>query len=193
MFSILSALCVGFVLTVATTGALASASLERRRQSANKEASQLWRDIQLRNGVTEVSPWHSTDASINRPGMVQVHPRTQRPHTDAHLPSAGPPFTSDLATEPPEKQGSSDSATLNETVETVPELPMEPLELTDPPAAGEQARVLRLHRQGLTQNTVIKQVWGASAGGSKKYIEARRRYLDYIAQSANQSEVSHHA
>lgn len=188
MFSIYLVICL--VMVTATSGALAVALADRRQQTATRTAAQLWRDIQLRNGITEPIPWHSPDSPINRPGMVQVHPPIH-PWETRPVPGDRPPSPSDLAINPPMKQGSSDSATLNETRETVPELPMEPLELTDPPAAGEQARVLRLHGQGLTQNTIIKHVWGASPGGSKKYTEARRRYLDYI--NTIPSEVATHA
>ena len=68
---------------------------------------------------------------------------------------------------------------MNEPTELVPELPMEPLELTDPPVDGEQARVVRLHKQGLSQTAIIEQVWGIPRGGSKRYKEARRRYQEY--------------
>ena len=187
MFSIYAALSVSAIPVGAICGALATASFERRRDAISRDAFDLWRAIQLRNGVTALSPWHSSVSPINRPGMVEVMPNYSgldpplHPWESEPIPGEGPPSSPD-GSNPPENTGSTGSALLDEPI-------AQPLALTDPPAAGEQARVLRLHQQGLSQTAIIQQVWGVPRGGSKKYKEARRRYLDYIAPK----EVTTHA
>ena len=132
-------------------------------------ASGVWRDVSLRNGVTEPSPFHSTQSSFNAPGLVQVYPRSQVRPAPPHPPSASPEPTSTVV------------VPVDDPSE---ELPCAPMELSDPPHEAECARVRRLYQQGMSQTKIISEVWGLSKGGSKKYYEARRRFRAHVADIA---------
>jgi len=159
----------GGLLLVAVGGGVAGL-YEHDRQKRSKWAAQTWRDVTLRNGVTGKSPFHSDDDSFNAPGMVQVYPRSQ-------VRSASP-FPSSDSTAVVER------TRVTPVEELTEELPCAPMELSDPPHEAERARVRRLHQQGLSQTKLIKEVWGLSKGGSKRYYEARRRYRNHIADIA---------
>lgn len=168
-------------LAIATGSAGLVAWIEKRTTRRTDRASDLWRSIRLRNGVTEPLPWHPATATVNIPGMVEVKPNSvqnsQAPHdwdlaSQASVSEARPLLAS--MTESP------DSTMVRPGSELVNESTEPKFEITDPPSDEEKARVQRLFRQGLSQYLIIRKVWGLSKGGGKKYKEARSRYFDYV-------------
>lgn len=164
----IAAVVGGSLLLVAVVGGAADICEHNDRRRRNW-ASQAWRDVTLRNGVAGVSPFHSPTSSFNAPGLVRVYPRSQ------------------VRPAPPQRASDSPSAVrpvVRPGDELADELPCAPMELSDPPHEAERARVRRLYQQGLSQTRVIKEVWGLSKGGSKRYYEARDRFRSHVADIA---------
>ena len=180
----LAALVAGSLLSVFTFGGVAGL-LAHNRQARKRWASQTWRDLTLRNGVAARSPFHSDTSTFNAPGLVRVYPRshTPTPHadtpTDEQVHTARPLPTSALPTQSPQQ--------VPTVAAPMPELPSEPLALSDPADPAERARCRRLYQQGLSQTKVIKGVWGISKGGGYKYNEARRRFRVHVRDIASRS------
>lgn len=185
----------GGLCAVAAVGAAVGAAGSYRGER-ERWASQAWRDVTVRGGVSEYSPFHAPESSFNAPGMVEVFPRSHRHNqvsqsAAAVVSSERPPVAS--VTSIP-------SATAVEPLLAPDdELPSTPLELSDPPHEAERARCRRLYSEGMSQTRVINAVWGIPKGGSKKYHEARRRFREHIADiaqgdllvSIKSEEVSH--
>lgn len=175
----IAVIVAGSLSLVALAGGIAGA-VGNRRQQRSKWASQTWRDVTLRNGVTALSPFHSRSSSFNAPGMVRTYPRSQAPtqaaSVSASVSNARPPAASVVP--------SAVSTVVHTSTTPETELPHEPLELSDPPHEAEGARCRRLYRQGMSQTKVIADVWGVPKGGSKKYYEARRRFRAHVAEIA---------
>ena len=162
---------------------LASAALvghfSHRRQQRRQHASELWNAITARGPITAPSPWHPPSHPINHPGLVEVIPHKLQPDPPMHpwecepIPAASPP--------PPSDGPNNDSTTVSTVSELVDEPPAPILELSDPPDPAERARVRRVYQQTTSQTRTIKQVWGISKGGGKRYVEARRRFRDHTA------------
>lgn len=175
----IAAIVAGSLSLVALAGGIAGAADSKRRQRG-VWASQTWRDVTLRNGVTEVSPFHSRSSSFNAPGMIRTYPRSQTPtqsaSVSASVSNARPPVASDAIS------AVNNAVHTGTALET--ELPHEPLELSDPPHDAEGARCRRLYQQGMSQTKIIADVWGVPKGGSKKYYEARRRFRAHVADIA---------
>jgi hypothetical protein len=179
-FSI-AALVAGSLATTAIIGVAVGWSTHNSQQRS-KWAAQTWRDVTLRNGVTERSPFHTPTSSFNAPGMVEVFPRSHTPTPPIHpwesaqVPGERPQPTSDSY--------STDNPTVHPGESPEDELPSTPLALSDPPDPAERARCRRLYQQGLSQTKLIKQVWGLSKGGGTKYSEARRRFREHVQDIA---------
>ena len=58
---------------------LAVGLLTSTRTREEKDADATWRNIIHRNTITEPIPFASSVARVNDPGLVQVHPRRDRP------------------------------------------------------------------------------------------------------------------
>lgn len=152
------------------------------KQERSRWAAGVWRDVTLRNGVTEQSPFHPRSSSFNAPGMVEVFPSSHRPTppvaalTGEQVHSARPRPTSAYLEvyNPPVSNGFTPSD----------ELPSTPLQLSDPPHEAERARCRRLYQEGLSQTKLINRVWGISKGGGYKYSEARRRFRAHVRDIA---------
>lgn len=180
----LAAVVGGSLCVVAVAGGVAGLC-EHSRQKRRRWATQTWRDVTLRNGVTAPSPFHTPHSSFNAPGLVEVFPKSKRTSvpmpvpTPEQVPTERPREPSALleVCNPPVTNGFNQEE----------ELPYEPFELTDPPHQAERARVRRLYQSGMSQTKTIKAVWGLSKGGSKKYYEARRRFRLYVSDVARDS------
>lgn len=152
------------------------------KQERSRWAAGVWRDVTLRNGVTERSPFHTSDSSFNAPGLVQVFPRSQRPAppipapTGRQVPDACPRPTSVMPMSSTNPVANS-SAPTEEPDDT-------PLELSNPPHPTERDRVRRLYQNDVSQTKIIKTVWGISKGGGVKYSEARRRFRQHVRDIA---------
>ena len=175
MISLLILFLVTGSLLIGASTSLAIAFAESHQAAKTADASETWSNIRLRNGITEPSPWHPPEASINRPGLVQVHPLTQppvHPWEVEPVPDTPPPVVSDLVAELADNKGSSQHAPASTDQQA-------PLELSEPPDPQESIRVMDCHRDGLGQVATIEAVWGIKRGSSKRYQEARRRYQQY--------------
>lgn len=170
----IAALVAGSLSVIAVIGG-AVGYVGHSQQVKSKWAAQVWRDVTLRNGVGESSPFHSERSSINIPGMVEVFPRSHVPNDEQVCPESLP-LTSD-------SQGT-DENMVSTGFNQSEELTIEPFELSDPPHEAERARVRRLYSQGMSQTKLISNVWGVSKGGGKKYTEARRRFREHVADIA---------
>ncbi|WP_121970686.1 hypothetical protein [Leptolyngbya sp. BC1307] len=178
--SIAAIVAGSFAFLAGAGGAVGYAT--HRKQQRSEWAAQTWRNVTLRDGVTERSPFHTADSSFNLPGMVEVFPRSHTPNRAVHawehdpLPGDRPRHTSD---------SHSDGLTAVLPGESLAEeLPSTPLELSDPPDPAERARCRRLYGQGLSQTKTISAVWGLSKGGSRRYYEARRRFREHVRDIA---------
>ena len=141
----IAALVGAGLLSVGLLGGVAAAATGKERER-ERWASGVWRDVTLRNGVTERSPFHSLESSFNAPGMVEVFPRSQRPSVPAGEPvgeqvhNGRPPLPSAKQTGE-ENQGSNGVA----PVDALPELP---IELSEPPHEVERDYAASSIRKG---------------------------------------------
>ncbi len=198
----IAAIVGGGLMSVALAGGLAGAvansQTERRRW-----ASGVWRDVTLRNGVTEPSPFHAPVSSFNAPGMVEVFPRSMRPPSPAavSVPMSADEQVSARRLPPPSVNSEVCNTPVGNGFTPVKELPELPLELSNPPHGAEVEICRQLYQDGYSQTKLIESVWGISKGGGFKYSEARRRFranVRAIAQPAllasiEAEEVSDHA
>lgn len=74
----LTFLPVLFIL-IFSSGAISAALLATGKQARQQSASNDWRLVVLRNGITSESPFSPIDSKINAPGLVQVWPKSQTP------------------------------------------------------------------------------------------------------------------
>ena len=178
----IAAVVGGSMCLIVVAGGVAGLS-EHNRQRRRKWASQAWRDVTLRNGVTAQSPFHVRASSFNAPGLVEVFPQTHSRRSDASVLQRSEPVHS-ASPRPSSDIPNADSTAVHTSDEPADELPCEPMALSDPPHEAEGARCRRLYQQGMSQTKVIKEVWGLSKGGSKKYYEARDRFRKHVADIA---------
>lgn len=160
-------------------GGLVGFFAERSRHT-DDSATQTWRDITHRNGVSEISPWHSPKSSFNDPGLVRVYPRTQQPANTTQAPDPGvrPERPAPVPNENPAVE-----ALLADS--ELPELPELPIELADEATETERKIVSRLIEEGRSQSASILSVWGIKSGGSAKYKLARERFQQYQSEVSN--------
>lgn len=173
----IAAIVGGGLMSVALAGGLAGAvansQTERRRWAVG-----VWRDVTLRNGVTEPSPFHVPASSFNAPGMVEVFPRSLRPPApaDVSAPAPADEQVSARRQRPPSVNGEVCNEPVSNGFPPVKELPKLPLELSNPPHGSEIEICRQLYQEGYSQTKLIDRVWGISKGGGFKYNEARRRF-----------------
>lgn len=177
----IAAIVVVSLLTLSAGGAIAGL-LEHNRKERERWAAQTWRDVTLRGGVTECSPWHPDHASFNAPGLVRVYPHSQRPA----LPVSVPAGEQDCNARPPAPSALSEVCTplVHNGFTPVEELPELPIELSTPPHPYEQSLCQQAYLRGYSQTRLISSVWGISKGGGRKYAEARRRFRQHVADIA---------
>lgn len=152
------------------------------KQERSRWAAGVWRDVTLRNGVTERSPFHAYESSFNAPGMVEVFPRSHRRTSPIAAPTD----------EPVHNARPRPTSVLREVCNTpvtnglmpVDEPPTLPLELSDPPHPNERDLCRELYQQDMSQTRIIKTVWGVSKGSGYKYQESRRRFRAHVREIA---------
>ena len=202
MFLSIAAIVGGGLLSVAVVGCVAGA-LANQQTDSKRWASGVWRDVTLRNGVSERSPFHSPVSSFNAPGMVEVFPLSR--HASAPASASAPVSAGEQVRSRRPLAPSANIEVCNTPVGNgfapVSELPKLPLELSNPPHGAEVEICRHLYQKGYSQTKLIAEVWGISKGGGPKYTEARRRFrknVRVIARpellaSIEAEEVSNHA
>jgi hypothetical protein len=85
-------------------GGACAALLDLNRREREATARDVWRATTMRNGVTTESPFSELTATINEPGLVEVHPRSrpQPPTPPAPLSNAPVPAACPLEPSPTE-------------------------------------------------------------------------------------------
>lgn len=196
----IAGIVAGSLLVVAAAGGVAGL-LGQREQERRRWAAGVWRDLTLRNGVTERSPFHAYESSFNAPGMVRVYPRSQRPECESVSVGASVPV--DVSVRPAGLPAPSASPEVcNNPVRTgftpFEELPELPIELSSPPHEAERVLCRELYQEGMSQTKLISTLWGISKGGGYRYSEARRRFRQHVADIATgelrqsiESELAH--
>lgn len=141
----MEAILIPLGLLVAVPAGLVVAGLAEQREQRRRTAADTWRGVVLRNGVSEVLPWHGERAPINAPGIVEVRPAVSQP------------VSQPVSVVNPDEL----------TVLAVPNLP-EPVEKP----LSEREMVRDLLEQGYTQGDTIERVFGVKKGGSQRYKNA---------------------
>lgn len=167
----IAALVAAGLLSVSVAGGVVGL-FAHQRDDRQRWASGVWRDVTLRNGVTERSPFHSLTSSFNAPGMVEVLPRSQRPSVpvpaDRQVCGASLPA--------PSANHEVCNTPVDNGFAPLQELPELPIELSYPPHSAEVEICRQAYLRGYSQTRLISSVWGISKGGGPKYAEARRRF-----------------
>ncbi len=130
------------------------------------DAALTYRNIIHRAGVTAPIPFADTNARVNDPGLVEVHPRRTSPQT----PAAALPLAASVANP------------LDQSIAAISEAPELPLELADSPNEIEAEAVIERWENGLSMTKTIREVWDIRAGGGHRYKSARARYQHYLDQ-----------
>ncbi len=160
---------VGVVAVGLCVGLMSASESEREA-----DAALTYRNIIHRGGVTAPIPFTSTNARVNDPGLVEVHP--QRTQPQPHTPSPSLPTALPLA--------ASVANPINQGVSAVSEAPELPLELADSPNETEAEAVIERWENGLSMTKTIREVWDIRAGGGHRYQTARARYRHYLDEIA---------
>lgn len=177
----IAATVVVSLLALSAGGAVAGL-LEHNRQERQRWASQTWRDVTLRNGVTARSPFHSDKSSFNAPGLVQVYPRSQ--HHDLPVPVPADEQVDNARHRPPSALREVCNNPVRTELTPFEELPELPIELLNPPHIYEGELCRQSYLKGDSQTKTISAVWGISKGGGYKYSEARRRFREHVVDIA---------
>lgn len=181
MYLSIAALVAAGLLSVSAVGGVVGA-LAHSRNERQRWASGVWRDVTLRNGVTERSPFHSLTSSFNAPGMVEVFPRSKRPSVPAGV-SADGQVCDERPRSPSAKQTGEENQASNGFA-LVDELPELPIELSDPAHSAEGDICRKLYQAGYSQTKLIGEVWSIAKGGGYRYSEARRRFRQHVRDIA---------